>query len=62
MCRLSWNALEYTALFLCGNRTICLYNKQNNPWEFEDQSRDCLSIDAIEVRLNGIINLVVLMN
>ena len=27
---LSWNALEYTALFLWDNRTIFLYNKQNN--------------------------------
>ena len=30
MCRLSWNALEFTALFLWGNRNIFLYNKQNN--------------------------------
>ena len=32
MCRLSWNALTFTALFLWGNRTIILYNKQNNTW------------------------------
>ena len=34
MCRLSWNALEFTALFLWDNRTIFLYNKQNNTWMF----------------------------
>ena len=34
MCRLSRNALEYTALFLWGNKTIFLYNKQNNTWMF----------------------------
>ena len=32
MCRLSWNALEYTSLFLWGNTTNFLYNKQNNTW------------------------------
>ena len=26
MCRLSWNALKFTALFLWGNRTIVLYS------------------------------------
>ena len=29
MCRLSWNALEFTAIFLWGNRTIPFYSKQN---------------------------------
>ena len=32
MCRLSWNTSKFTALFLWGNRTIVLYNKQNNTW------------------------------
>ena len=26
------NALEFTALFLWGNRTVVLYTTQNNPW------------------------------
>ena len=32
MCRLSWNTLEVTALFLWDNRAIFKYNKQNNTW------------------------------
>ena len=31
---LTQNALEFTALFLWANRTILLYNKQNNTWMF----------------------------
>ena len=27
-----YGALQYTALFLWANRTIVLYNKQNNTW------------------------------
>ena len=36
MCRLLRDALEFTALFLWGNRTIVLYNKQNNTWMLEN--------------------------
>ena len=32
MCRLSRNALQFTALYLWGNLTMFLYNKQNNTW------------------------------
>ena len=51
MCRLSWNALEFTALFWWGNRTIFLYNKQNNiymdVWKYEIISRDEQDISLV---------------